>query len=367
MSNEYESAVATATEDAEYQVLFNPDVVRSEVLNAADARQHELEDARRYSPERSPRSPAARHYESLRAQEFEPAPEPEQEVVVPDNSYVMRLWREYQLLPPPLQKGQRMKVVVDLKAYERQGFALTQTYTVDSDYLEMLYERDALIRKKEREKNVKTVSEGFLLLVQGIEWIHTIWNPLGLKLKGLYDTTFAHRDVYDSVLEDLMDKYAASGSRIEPEYKFAFLFLGLIAANHSVQKRVENTMLEGTVVDRAAKNAAFQPVKNWVMRDDQGNSRGPARGPHRAGARGPRGGPPRGPPTANRVPIGGFPQPDAYPRPEEFAEVKEFNNLGDDNRLQEELNEELKSMQTPVSTDAAGKPRRKKGGKAIKV
>lgn len=356
MSTEYESVAQTVTEDAEYQVLMNPDAVRSEVIDAADARQHELENIPRYSPENSPRSPAVHRYESVRM----PEPEPEPEVVVQDNSYVAVLLREYELLPPPQQKGKRMKVLVDLKRYEKLGFALSQHYTINSDYFEMVHERDAIFRLKEREKNVNIAGQVFFTLIQALEWTSERYRPFGLRLKGLSDTTFAHMDDYHEVLGELMDKYTASGSRMEPELKLAFLLFGGIFANHSVQVEVENTMLDGTAITRAGKEAAFRQIRNTVV--------GPAREgavrqvPARAGL-------PRGrPAAANGVPIGGFPQPDTYPRPEQYAEVKEFHNGDPDVRIQEELKEELKSMQTPVSVDTAGKPRRsRKGGRAIKV
>lgn len=367
---EYSTAM-TATEDAEYQVLFNPDAVRSEIIDAGDAPQHRLDEAR-YSPERSARSPA--RYESVRA----PEPEEEQEIVVQENPRLAMMIREYEMLPPPQQKGRRMKVLVDLKRYEKLGFALSQDYTIHSDYVEMVHERDAIIRLKERDNNVKMAGQVFLTFIQGLEWSNSRWDPFGLKLKGLYETTYAHMDDYHEVLGELMDKYSAAGSRVEPEVKLAVLLFGGIFANHSVQKQVEETMLDGTMIERAGKDAAFNQVRKVVMgprRVQPAQRRPAAHHPAQQSAVHPVARPaaremahPASREMAHGVPVGGFPQPGA------FAEVKEFNNsepaasdLEAEQRIEEALKEEMKSMQTPVSMDTQGKPRRRKSGRAIKV
>lgn len=337
-------SASSSAGNMDYDLLYNPENVKSDPIDLNEAKQHEREAAS--SPIRYDYTAA--HHSAHNSANYD-APTYEEEAPPPpmhENPKIERLLREYELVPPPQKKGMKMKVLVALKRYETLGFPLSQQYTIDSDYYEMLCERESIIHMKNRDNSIKISQQFLLTFVQTLEWSNEKFNPFNLRLKGLYDTTYAHIDDYHEILGELIDKYQTADSKMEPEMKLALTLLGGVLSNHIVQSNVEETLMDGSNIANKGKKQVFRQFQNMTgLKNNNANANN-----NNNAASG-----------VAPVPIGGYaPQP-MY----NAADVKEYKNETDE-AIQQQLKEELNSLHS-ASLDTQGKPRKRKSAKPLKL
>lgn len=350
------STTSTSVENMHMGLLMNKDAVQSDILtDLNEAKQHELEE--------SPAGPAYPSYTTQAAHtthsahSYEPAPEqPYNEAELTtlyDNPKITQLMRSYELLPPRQQKGRRFTVLNDLKRYQSQGYVLSQDYDINSDYYEMLHEKEALLYMKNRDGEIGLTQTFLLTIIKALETLNNRYDPVGLRLNGMYETTFANIEDYREIIGELLDKYRAAGSGMEPEHKLALMLIGGIATNHFVQTSVENTMAQGTIVEKKGKEQAFNQYKKVLGLNAKKKLQQPLPQP-----------PPRHMP---HIPVGGY-QPQPMPQPPAHHPIKEYKNTEEEQikAYEADLNAELENVSV-TSLDTHGKPKRRKSGKALQM
>jgi LysM repeat protein len=350
MSDEYSTTTASV-ENMHMEFLMNRDNVKSDIMtDLNNAKQHELEEV---SPTNYSAQSPRRTEEVTR---YDPAPEEpfddNQLQSLYDNPKITALMREYELLPPRHQKGRRMGVLLALQRYEGLGYKLSQRYTIDSDYYEMLHEREAILYMKNKENSITIFQNFFLTFIQTLEYMNEKYNPFGLRLKGIHETTYAHIDDYHEIIGELIDKYSAAGSHTEPEVRLALLFVGAVITTHGVQSNVENTIAKGTFVEKMAKNTTYNQYKQvFGLNSKKLPPRQPQRYPQRPTSR---------PPS---IPVGGY-------APGEIKEYKNDDiqeNKASEHDLEENLKAELEKTASLTSLNSQGKPKKKKSGRALQM
>lgn len=138
--------------------------------------------------------------------------------------------------------------------YEKQGYQLSDRYTLKSKIEDMEIEYNVL-KSTKTKKNALKLSQGFLInAVQALEFLNTNYDPIGMDLIGFSEVISLGIHDYDDVLEELYEKYKHYSRKVEPELKLV-LMLGASATTFHTSKRLLNKV--PGMEDQIKKNPSF--------------------------------------------------------------------------------------------------------------
>lgn len=182
-----------------------------------------------------------------------------------DNNYakIDKEYQEYLRIPKSHQKGKRIKILLELKGYEKRGYVLSKSYNVDSDYYDMLCEVESIKDMKSRDNGIGLCQKFLLASIQGLEYLNERYDPFSLRLKGLHESIYTNIDDYNEVLAEIYDKYRSSGKRIEPEIRLVMMLIAAGASQHTVHTQLVSMPepLKKMAVNQA-QSFASQAFKN---------------------------------------------------------------------------------------------------------
>ena len=76
--------------------------------------------------------------------------------------------------------------------------------------------------------------------ISALEFLNESYDPFGLKLKGWSESVELNKDSYQTVFEELYEKYKMSGRKLEPELKLLFMVSASAASFHASKKMAES-------------------------------------------------------------------------------------------------------------------------------
>lgn len=136
-----------------------------------------------------------------------------------------------------IRKIELLRIFTELK---RQGFVISQEYSMSSSLHTMEQEYDILKSSKMKKQALK-LSQGFLInAVQTLEFLNTRFDPMGVDLIGFSEVVSLGVDDYNEVLDELYEKYKQYGRKVEPEIKLMLMIGGSAASFHASKTLLKN-------------------------------------------------------------------------------------------------------------------------------
>lgn len=136
-------------------------------------------------------------------------------------------------------KIKKKEMLLKLYEAEKNGYALTGKYNMNSDLEEMEAEYELYERKIEQSTMTDFLQDGLMFLIKGIEVLNGVYNPLNLKLNGLSDQIYDRKEKLEHVFRRLAIKYSG-GTEMPPELSLLFIIGGAIVMTH-----ISNSALQG--------------------------------------------------------------------------------------------------------------------------
>lgn len=136
-----------------------------------------------------------------------------------------------------IRKIELLRIFTELK---RQGFVISQEYSMSSSLHTMEQEYEILKSSKMKNQALK-LSQGFLInAVQTLEFLNSKFDPLGVDLIGFSEVVSLGIDDYNEVLDELYEKYKQYGRKVEPELKLVLMLGGSAASFHASKVLLKN-------------------------------------------------------------------------------------------------------------------------------
>ena len=148
--------------------------------------------------------------------------------------------KAFDQLDEQTQRIMRMEKYAELISIKRSGISLTKEYNITSNYDEMCFEVDYW-NNYQKKKDAVELGKNFLVnAITAIEFLNESYDPFGLKLKGWSESVELNKNSYQSVFEELYEKYKMSGRKLEPELKLLFMVSASAASFHASKKMAES-------------------------------------------------------------------------------------------------------------------------------
>lgn len=148
--------------------------------------------------------------------------------------------KTFDQLDEQTQRIMRMEKYAELISIKRSGITLTKEYSITSNYDEMCFEVDYW-NNYQKKKDAVELGKNFLVnAITAIEFLNESYDPFGLKLKGWSESVELNKNSYQSVFEELYEKYKMSGRKLEPELKLLFMVSASAASFHASKKMAES-------------------------------------------------------------------------------------------------------------------------------
>ena len=140
---------------------------------------------------------------------------------------------------------EKRTLLFKLKRYERKGYKLTRTYSLNSSIEDLRSEYESIRREANLEQGVKVSKNLLISACSLMEYCNNRWDPMDVVLDGWSEEV--HEDVedgtYDEVLEELYYKYYDKVA-LGPEIKLLTMLGGSAIKFHMTQ-----TLLKTMVPD----------------------------------------------------------------------------------------------------------------------
>ncbi len=186
-----------------------------------------------------------------------------------------------------LKKLEIYALLEELKLY---GVELSNTYTLDSDYVTMKREYDFHRTLRDKRGAVDLYEKGFTSGVIGLELMNeSKYNPFKLKLKGYSHHVRSEMNTYREIFADFYEKYKEKNGKISPETRFFFTFVGGAVMFHmskcnEEQEQIDNDRIQRMVdetiekkFEQILKSRNIQPALRPVIQQPIINTTMPVR------------------------------------------------------------------------------------------
>ena len=112
-----------------------------------------------------------------------------------------------------------------ISSYNGRGIPSHRRVSIDTPIEELKHEYERLKRQAHLVTSVKFQRRALMAAVTGAEFVNKKFNPLNLKLNGWSESMMDGIEEYDSVFEQLHDKYSGT-AEVAPEWQLLMMVLG---------------------------------------------------------------------------------------------------------------------------------------------
>ena len=168
----------------------------------------------------------------------------------------------------------KMELLCILKNIKKSGRDLSKDYTINSDLEEIEMEVRFHTENEQKRVSVGFAKDGLLKACQFFEIMNNTFDPFGINLKGWHGQMNSNIDNYDSVFEELYEKYKNYIGRVEPEYKLMYMIFGSAASFHYSKQFVDQFGLDKVLdknpelLQKIQANIASTMEKNIGKKDE---------------------------------------------------------------------------------------------------
>jgi len=154
------------------------------------------------------------------------------------NVYIPKFQTEREL------RFRKMELLCILKNIKKSGRELSKEYTINSEIEDMEMEVRFHTDNEQKKVSVNFAKDGLLKMCQFFEIMNNNFDPFGINLKGWHSQMASNVDNYETVFEELYEKYKNYVGRVEPEYKLLYMVFGSAASFHYSKQFVDQFGLD---------------------------------------------------------------------------------------------------------------------------
>lgn len=145
------------------------------------------------------------------------------------------------------ERYQKMECLSKLLFIKEQGIELTKKFDMNSKLEDMQIEIKYHSDIQNKKSGIILCKSIFINSISAIEFLNERYDPFGFKLNGWSSNIRANAEQYDSVICELMEKYKASDSKMEPELKLLFMVIASGASHHLSKILISNPIIGDTI------------------------------------------------------------------------------------------------------------------------
>lgn len=177
----------------------------------------------------------------------------------------------YSTLNEAQKRLERLKVLDELNQLQRYyGVQLSKEYSPNSDYYEMINERDYHLNHKKKIDSVELAKGALVLMIKATEFYNNKYDPFSLELNGWSHAFEAEKANYTEVLCELYDKYVSTGKSLPPELKLVFMICMSATTYHATQVMLKKVDVSGLMKNpNIARNVQQQMQQQQQMPQQQ--------------------------------------------------------------------------------------------------
>lgn len=168
---------------------------------------------------------------------------------------------------PPNNMFRKKELLGELKELSSRGYDLQDSYNMSSRVEDL--ENEVRLGNKyfETISWQHIVEQGFFSCVWGIEQSTTVFNPMNLKLQGLYESSVSNKEMISHEIALIVRKYIGeNGDALPPEIKLGLILMGTIMFTHfsnHVTKNLADKVTEPGGLGNLFKS--FAPMLSGLM------------------------------------------------------------------------------------------------------
>jgi Family of unknown function (DUF5767) len=123
------------------------------------------------------------------------------------------------------EKQKKTELLNKLQRLERKGLQPNHRYTMDNTLEEIKTEYDRLMDAMNLEGSIRFQRQMMMSVVTGMQWMNDKFDPFDLKLDGWSESVHENIEDFDSIFEELYDKYKDKG-KMPPEARLVMALAG---------------------------------------------------------------------------------------------------------------------------------------------
>ena len=130
------------------------------------------------------------------------------------------------------EKSEKAELLYQFARLSSLGYQLPKTFTAQSDLEEMRVEYQRITRQKEVDASIRFQRKLLMCFVSGVEFMNDRFDPFAVHLSGWSESVHEGITEYDSIFEELHDKYRSTGRKIAPELRLLLSLGGSAVMYH---------------------------------------------------------------------------------------------------------------------------------------
>ena len=143
------------------------------------------------------------------------------------------------------EEDAKREILYQMNRLEKRGIRLPKKFNVNSDYQDMKYEYDRIMRQREEDTAIRSYRKYMMMFVTGVEFLNNKWDPFNLELDGWGESVQENVEDYDDIFAELHEKYR-NRAKMSPEFRLLFQMAGSAFMFH-----LSNTMFKSTLPSAA--------------------------------------------------------------------------------------------------------------------
>lgn len=145
---------------------------------------------------------------------------------------------------------QKQKLLQELEDLKQRGYIVHQKYSIQSKLEDLNNEVELGNNSLDLQSNQLLAENIFFWLIRGIEMSTFKFNPLGLKLNGLYDSTIQHKNIIKHNIRSILKKHTGpDGSPWSPEFMLVGVICFSIVTTHFANTFMKDNPMIGNAVN----------------------------------------------------------------------------------------------------------------------
>jgi hypothetical protein len=145
---------------------------------------------------------------------------------------------------------QKQKLLQELEDLKQRGYIVHQKYSIQSKLEDLNNEVELGNNSLDLQSNQLLAENIFFWLIRGIEMSTLKFNPLGLQLNGLYDSTIQHKNIIKHNIRAILKKHTGpEGSPWSPEFMLCGVICFSIVTTHFANTFMKDNPMIGNAVN----------------------------------------------------------------------------------------------------------------------
>ena len=128
-------------------------------------------------------------------------------------------------------KKEKMEMLFKLFFLKKKGYPIDITVTANSSYDDIKFEYEKIKAITEKEEGIKSYRHLLVMSTTFLEYLNGKFNPFDIHLDGWSENVYEDIDNYDSVFEELLEKYK-SKTKMAPEVRLIMMIAGSALMYH---------------------------------------------------------------------------------------------------------------------------------------